>query len=77
MDISARHSVREHRGPKTLFLHESTRERLDQLLDQLPDTDQTIYRTDVQEAALLVGLDHRDEVIQQLESWGYETTDEN
>lgn len=72
--IYKRSSITDGRS-KTVQLHlqESTRERQTEALsDAESELGESVKKADLREAALLVGMDHIDEVADVLREWGYD-----
>ncbi|MCU4975729.1 hypothetical protein OB955_23895 [Halobacteria archaeon AArc-m2/3/4] len=72
--IYRRSSITDGRA-KTVQLHlqASTRERqTDALSDAESELGESVKKADLREAALLVGMDHIDEVADVLREWGYD-----
>lgn len=72
--IYRRSSITDGRS-KTVQLHlqESTRERQTEALsDTESELGESVKKADLREAALLVGMDHIDEVADVLREWGYD-----
>ena len=70
--IYSRSSITDGR-PKTVQLHlqQSTVEREHEALRDVP-IEGTINKADFREAAYVVGLEHLDDVAEQLREWGYD-----
>ncbi|WP_276256748.1 hypothetical protein [Halomontanus rarus] len=72
--IYRRSSITDGRS-KTVQLHlqESTRERQTEALSDIEsELGESVKKADLREAALLVGMDHIDEVADVLREWGYD-----
>jgi hypothetical protein len=70
-----RDGVQDGRNRVPLFLHEETQTSERDALRELEDRfDDDVSLTDLREGLVKVGLDHLDEVEQQLEEWGYGMT---
>lgn len=70
-----RESVQEGRDRVPLFLHEETkRDERDAQRELENRFDDSVSLTDLREALMRVGLEHLDEVEDQLEEWGYGMT---
>lgn len=69
-----RENARDGRGKtKQLHLQQSTAQREGTFKSELENrVGQTVQLTDIREAALLVAMDHVDEVADQLREWGYD-----
>ena len=71
--VLTRSRVKDGREEVMFSLHPETLDAEKSALDQVEDTvGADIYRTDLREAAVLVGLSHTDEIATVLEKWGYE-----
>lgn len=76
--ILRRNSVQDGRDRVPLFLQEGTkRDERNGLVELENRLDHDVALTDLREAVMLVGLQHLDEVEQQLEDWGYGITFED
>ncbi|RQH02296.1 hypothetical protein [Natrarchaeobius oligotrophus] len=70
-----RDGVQDGRDRVPLFLHEETKTAERDALRELEDRfDDDVSLTDLREALVKVGVDHLDEVEDQLEEWGYGIT---
>jgi hypothetical protein len=70
-----RDGVQDGRDRVPLFLHSETKTAERDAQHDLEDRfDDDVSLTDLREALVMVGLDHLDEVEQQLEEWGYGMT---
>jgi hypothetical protein len=70
-----RDGVQDGRDRVPLFLHGETKSAERDALRELEDRfDADVSLTDVREALVMVGLEHLDEVEDQLEEWGYGMT---
>lgn len=70
-----RESVQEGRDRVPLFLHDETkRDERDAQRELESRFDDSVSLTDLREALMRVGLEHLDEVEDQLEEWGYGMT---
>jgi hypothetical protein len=70
-----RNGVQDGRDRFPLFLQPETKRAERDALHELEDRfDDSVSLTDLREALMLVGLEHLDEVEENLESWGYGMT---
>lgn len=70
-----RDGVQDGRDRVPLFLHGETKSAERDALRELEDRfDADVSLTDLREALVMVGLEHLDEVEDQLEEWGYGMT---
>lgn len=70
-----RSGVKQGRSRYPLFLKDDTKEAEKAALREMEDQfDENVSLTDLREAALKAGLEHLDEVENQLEEWGYGMT---
>jgi hypothetical protein len=70
-----RDGVQDGRDRVPLFLQPETKRAERDALRELEERfDDDVSLTDLREALVMVGLDHREEVEAQLEAWGYGMT---
>lgn len=70
-----RDGVQDGRDRVPLFLHAETKSNEREALRALEDQfDANVSLTDLREALVMAGLDHLDEVEEQLQEWGYGMT---
>ena len=70
-----RDGVQDGRNRVPLFLQPETKTAEREMLRDLEDHfDDDVSLTDLREALVMVGLEHREEVAAQLEEWGYGMT---
>ncbi|MFD1599947.1 hypothetical protein [Halobellus rarus] len=70
-----RDGVQEGRNRVPLFLQPETKTAEREMLRDLEDHfDDDVSLTDLREALVMVGLEHREEIEAQLEEWGYGMT---
>lgn len=72
--LYARDNVKDERSQTPMFIQEDTEDGLGELQRDLEDmlSDDRVYKTDVVEAALLVGIQNPDETAAILRDWGYD-----
>jgi hypothetical protein len=71
--VLARDSVHAQRSARQVHLQDGTLARERELRNTVErDLNETVELTDLREAALLVAMDHPDEVADQLRKWGYD-----
>ena len=70
-----RDGVQDGRNRVPLFLQPETKTAEREMLRDLEDHfDDDVSLTDLREALVMVGLEHREEIAAQLEEWGYGMT---
>jgi hypothetical protein len=70
--VYSRDSVKEGRTQRPIFLRPEYEEGLGDLVDEMEDRfGETVYKTDVQEAAMAVAMANPDLLEATLEEWGY------
>lgn len=71
--VFARDSVKDGRNQRPIFLRDEVEEQLPELLSELEDRlGEDVYKTDVQEAAILIAIEHPDLIAEKLREWGYD-----
>lgn len=70
--IHARDGVKDDRKQRPVFLREHVEDGIDDLVDQMEDEfGETVYKTDVTEAAMVVAQENPELLLKVLEEWGY------
>jgi hypothetical protein len=70
--IHARDGVKDKRKQRPVFLREHIEDGIDDLVDQMEDEfGETVYKTDVTEAAMVVAQKNPELLLEVLEEWGY------
>ncbi len=70
--IHSRDGVKDGRTQRPIFLRDHVEDGVDDLVDQMEDElGETVYKTDVTEAAMLVAQENPELVLSTLEEWGY------
>jgi len=70
--IHARNGVKDGRTQRPVFLRPHIEEGIDDLVDQMEDEfGETVYKTDITEAAMVVAQENPELVLATLEEWGY------
>lgn len=70
--IHARDGVKDGRMQRPVFLRDPVEEGIDDLVDQMEDEfGETVYKTDVTEAAMVVAQQNPELLLEVLEEWGY------
>ena len=70
--IHARDGVKDGRKQRPVFLREHVEDGIDDLVDQMEDEfGETVYKTDVTEAAMVVAQENPELLLDVLEEWGY------
>jgi len=69
----ARDSVKDGRNQRPIFLRDEVENQLPELLSELEDRlGEDVYKTDVQEAAIVTAIEHPNLVAEKLREWGYD-----
>jgi 5-hydroxyisourate hydrolase-like protein (transthyretin family) len=70
--IHSRDGVKDGRTQRPIFLRDEYEDGLDDLVDRMEERfDQQVYKTDVQEAMVALGIRNSDQLASILNEWGY------
>ena len=70
--IHARDGVKDGRTQRPVFLRDHVEDGIDDLVDQMEEEfGETVYKTDITEAAMVVAQENPDLLRATLEEWGY------
>lgn len=70
--IHARDGVKDGRSQRPVFLRDHVEDGIDDLVDQMEDEfGETVYKTDVTEAAMILAEENPELILSKLEEWGY------
>ena len=70
--IHARDGVKYGRTQRPVFLRDHVEDGIDDLVDEMEDEfGETVYKTDVTEAAMVIAEENPELLLAKLEEWGY------
>jgi hypothetical protein len=70
--IHARDGVKDGRTQRPVFFRDHVEEGIDDLVDEMEDEfGETVYKTDITEAAMVIAEKNPELLLAKLEEWGY------
>ena len=70
--IHSRDGVKDGRTQRPVFLRDHVEDGIDDLVDEMEDEfGETVYKTDITEAAMVIAEENPELLLAKLEEWGY------